>query len=174
MDIALTDNAETVHDKLMLLGADLVVRTCRDIVAGEVHPIPQSQLTVDGPLRPAPKIFKETCRIEWGSHSLKSAYDFIRGLSPYPGAWTTLVDYDGNESVVKVFETQMVESSETVLESDLEPGLFPIETDGRTYLGITVPGGVLRILSLQLAGKRRMSVDEFLRGVHLDKYQGWR
>jgi methionyl-tRNA formyltransferase len=88
--IADTDNVEVVHDKLMVLGGDLVIETVEAILAGTVKAIPQETLfQSDEELRPAPKIFKETCRIDW-SKGVKRVYDFIRGLSPYPAAWTEL------------------------------------------------------------------------------------
>ena len=84
------DDVEAVHDRLMLLGAELVLKTVDDVERGVVNPIPQSLLTVDGPLRPAPKIFKETCQIRWAELTPREVYNFVRGLSPYPAAWTTL------------------------------------------------------------------------------------
>ena len=85
-----TDNVEDVHDKLMVLGGNLVLETVDNIIADNVRPIPQEQFASERPLRPAPKIFKETCKIDW-TCGVKRSYDFIRGLSPYPAAWTTLV-----------------------------------------------------------------------------------
>lgn len=160
--IHLEDDVEAVHDRLMYLGADLVLQTVRDIEAGNVQPIPQSELTTDAPLRPAPKIFKETCQIDWAKHTLKSAYDFVRGLSPYPAAWTTLVSPDGKESVLKVYKTEMEQAE--------SPADGSLESDGRTYLRVALPGGYLRITSLQLAGKKRMDVQDFLRGTRLEGY----
>ena len=89
--IADTDNVEVVHDKLMMLGGRLVVETVDAILAGTVKPIPQEEMAVVGELRPAPKIFKETCRIDW-NQPVKRIYDFIRGLSPSPAAWTELIN----------------------------------------------------------------------------------
>lgn len=137
-----TDNAGDVHDRLMTVGADLVLQTVRDIEAGHVDTIAQDELTTAlggsvAELRPAPKIFKETCEIRWSGHTVKSAYDFIRGLSPYPGAWTTLRTADGRDSQLKVFSSEK-------------------ETDG------------LRLVDIQLAGKRRMKLDDFLRGAHIE------
>ena len=88
--IADTDNVEVVHDKLMMLGGKLVLETVDAILNGTVKPIPQEEMAVVGELRPAPKIFKETCRIDW-NQSVKKIYDFIRGLSPYPAAWSELI-----------------------------------------------------------------------------------
>ena len=88
--IADTDNVEVVHDKLMILGGKLVLETVDAILNDTVKPIAQEDMAVVGELRPAPKIFKETCRIDWNS-PVKKVYDFIRGLSPYPAAWSELV-----------------------------------------------------------------------------------
>ncbi len=147
-----TDNAENVHDRLMRLGARLVLKTVRDIQHGSVKPIPQSLLAVDGPLRPAPKIYKETCEIRFAEHTVASAYNFVRGLSPYPAAWTTL---DGKQ--LKIF--QAAKSDEPC---DVSPG--EMDTDCRTFLRVACTDGWLDILSLQLEGKRRMPVADFLRG----------
>ena len=98
--IADTDNVGIVHDKLMLLGGRLVVETVDAILAGTVKSIPQEEMAVVGELRPAPKIFKDTCRIDW-NRPVKRIYDFIRGLSPYPAAWTELVQPGGESVVVK-------------------------------------------------------------------------
>lgn len=157
--IADTDNVEVVHDKLMLLGGKLVVETVDAILKGTVHPIPQEQMAVVGELRPAPKIFKETCRIDW-NQPVKKVYDFIRGLSPHPAAWSELVNPEGESVVVKIFE------SEKIVESHpLATGT--IVTDGKKQIKVAVPDGFLTILSLQLPGKKRLKTDELLRGFHL-------
>ena len=92
-----TDNVGVVYDKLMMLGGDLVLETVDAILAGTIKPIPQDELIQpETELRPAPKIFKETCRIDWNT-GVKRVYDFVRGLSPYPAAWTELVMPDGKE-----------------------------------------------------------------------------
>ncbi len=152
-----TDNAEDVHDKLMYLGSDLVVETVDNILADRVHPIPQEELVSDEPLRPAPKIFKETCRIDW-SLGVKRTYDFIRGLSPYPAAWTELL-VNGKKSVLKVYATtkEFTTPSESV---------GTVLTDGKTYLKVALTDGYLHLQTLQLAGRKRMEVADFLRGFH--------
>ncbi len=152
-----TDNAEDVHDKLMLLGADLVKETVDDILNDNVCPIPQSELTTDEPLRHAPKIFKETCRIDWTS-DVKKTYDFIRGLSPYPAAWTIL-RHAGKDLTLKVYAT-----AKEFVAHDLRPGT--LVTDGRTYLKVAQPDGFQLLQTVQLSGKRRMPVEDFLRGFH--------
>lgn len=154
-----TDNVEDVHDKLMYLGSDLVVETVDNILAGTVTPIPQSELQTDEPLRPAPKIFKETCRIDW-IQGVKRTYDFVRGLSPYPAAWTELT-YNGKTSVLKVYATskdfcEVTEPIGTVL------------TDGKTYFKVAQVDGYQHLLTIQLAGKKRMQIADFLRGFHAE------
>ena len=146
----------------MLLGTDLVAETVDDILAERVTPIPQSELATDEPLRPAPKIFKETCHIDW-SRGLKPTYDFIRGLSPYPAAWTELVA-DGKRTVLKIYGARKEEAEHT-----LPTGT--VETDGKTYLKVALPGGYLHLLTLQLAGKRRMDVAPFLGGLRAGSLQ---
>ncbi|GAE23435.1 methionyl-tRNA formyltransferase [Bacteroides pyogenes] len=159
VSIADTDNVEVVHDKLMMLGGKLVVETVDDILNDRVKPMPQEEMAVAGELRPAPKIFKETCRIDW-NRSVKKIYDFVRGLSPYPGAWTELISPEGETVVLKIFE-----SEKNVEEHRLVPGT--IVTDGKKTIKIAVPDGFLSILSLQLPGKKRLKTDELLRGFRL-------
>ena len=152
-----TDNAEIIHDKLMYLGASLVTKTVDDIINDSIQPIAQEDLIHNtGELIPAPKIFKETCQIDWNKE-VKPVYDFIRGLSPYPAAWTILKTLQGTEINLKIFE------SEKYFEShNLQPGV--IRTDGKNYLDIAVKSGFIRLLSIQQAGKKRMSTVDFLRG----------
>lgn len=154
-----TDNVEDVHDKLMHLGSDLVVETVDNILSGTVTPIPQSELQTDEPLRPAPKIFKETCRIDW-TQGVKRTYDFVRGLSPYPAAWTELT-YNGKTSVLKVYTTskEFCEVSEPI---------GTVVTDGKTYLKVAQADGYQHLLTIQLAGKKRMQTADFLRGFHAE------
>ena len=142
--ISENDCAEDVHDKLMMQGAELVIKTVRLIESGEAKAIDQSQFMTDEPLRPAPKIFKETCQIRWEEHTLKSAYDFIRGLSPYPAAWTNVIA-NGKETEMKVFKASM------------KPG--PLQ--------VSFPDGPLSLDEVQLAGKKRMPVADLLNGTKL-------
>lgn len=152
-----TDNVGIVYDKLMMLGGDLVLETVDAILAGTIKPIPQDELIQpETELRPAPKIFKETCRIDWNT-GVKRVYDFVRGLSPYPAAWTELVMPDGTHQVVKIYETE-----KKIVSHSLPVG--QIDTDGKTCFRIAVPDGFVHLLSLQLAGKKRMGVGDFLRG----------
>ena len=157
--IADTDDVGVVHDKLMLLGGRLVTETVDAILADSVKSIPQEEMEVVGELRPAPKIFKDTCRIDW-NQSVKRIYDFIRGLSPYPAAWTELVQPDGQSWVLKIFESEKIEEDHT-----WTPGT--VQTDGKTYLRVAVQGGFVGIRALQLPGKKRLKTDELLRGFRL-------
>lgn len=154
-----TDNAEDVHDKLMTLGAKLVTETVDNIIADRVRPIPQDQITTTEPIRHAPKIFKDDCRIPWTA-GVKRCYDFIRGLSPYPAAWTELVDENGKRTVLKVYATEK-EWAESVMEP-----LGQVVCDGKNIFKIALADGYLRLTTLQIAGKKRMDVDDFLRGFH--------
>lgn len=157
LPIADTDDVGIVHDKLMAMGADLVVETVDLILEDKTEAVPQEQFYREGEeLRPAPKIFKETCRIDW-QQSTKAVYDFIRGLSPYPAAWTELVAPDGKCMVLKVYQT----------EKRLATHTFPvgsIHSDGKSYVDVATADGYIRLLSVQLAGKKRMPIHDFLNG----------
>ena len=155
--IADTDDVGTVHDKLMLLGGKLVTETVDAIINGTVKSIPQEEMAVVGELRPAPKIFKDTCRID-GDNTVVKIYNHIRGLSPYPTAWTELHQPDSEEPLpVKIFQTEKIEKSHTY-----KPG--SILTDGKTYLHVAATDGFINIKSLQLPGKKRLQTEELLRG----------
>lgn len=149
-----------VHDRLMMLGGSVVCDTVDAILDGTAQATPQELMLPDEELRPAPKIFKDTCRIAWGRTS-KQVYDFIRGLSPYPAAWTTLIAPDGTEQVVKVYEAVIIEKPLSLCP------IGTISTDSKTYIHVYTSDGALSIRTLQLAGKKRMSVDDFLRGFRL-------
>lgn len=157
--IADEDNVEVIHDKLMNLGGRLVTETVDAILAGTVKPVPQEELInlSEEELRPAPKIFKDTCRIDW-TKGVKAVYDFVRGLSPYPAAWTELVSANGTSQVLKIFQTEKNFFSH-------EEEIGTVSTDGKTYLRVALTDGYLNIKSLQLAGKKRMPVADFLRGL---------
>ena len=161
--IADTDNVEIVYDKLMMLGGDLVLETVDAILNGTVKSIPQEEMFAsEAELRPAPKIFKETCRIDWNK-GVKGVYDHVRGLSPYPAAWTELCVPEGSRQVLKIYETE-----KQFMEHTLPVGM--VDTDGKTYFRIAVKDGYVNLLSIQLAGKKRMSVGDFLRGYrHVEK-----
>ena len=154
------DNVEVVHDRLMVMGAYMVLETVDAIIAGTVKPIPQEQmLTSDQQPTPAPKIFKDTCRIDW-SRPAEALYNHIRGLSPYPAAWTTLENEEGKEATtVKVYATGEPEP----FADGESPRPGAIKADRKT-LRVACGDGWLEIFSLQQSGKKRMDTDAFLRG----------
>lgn len=148
-----SDNAGTIHDKLMMLGADMVSSTVSKILKGTLLTSPQPE----GDFISAPKIFKDDCKIDWSKRAI-DIHNLIRGLSPYPAAFTSFVDKNGNEILVKVFESKVVDNL-----SNLEVGELKI-MDKNLFVGTSE--GQISILSLQPAGKRRMGVDAFLLGYH--------
>ena len=153
------DNVEIIHDRLMTMGADMVLETVDAIIAGTVKPIPQDQMLTAGQQpTPAPKIFKDTCRIDW-SRPAEELYNHIRGLSPYPAAWTVFTDEAGAETTVKLFATG--EPEPFAVGERPAPG--SIKADRKT-LRIACSDGWLEVLSLQQSGKKRMDTDAFLRG----------
>lgn len=145
------DTAGTLHDKLMQIGADLIVKTVKAIEEDNYTEVPQP---LDAELKAAPKIFKDFCEINWNQDN-QTVYNHIRGLSPYPAAFTTL-----NGKMLKIFK--VVKENNTPSKA---PGEY--ETDGKTYLKFATENGYINLLELQLEGKKRMLVDEFLRGVRL-------
>ncbi|MGL6177915.1 MAG: methionyl-tRNA formyltransferase [Tannerellaceae bacterium] len=155
-----SDNAGIVHDKLMELGARLVVETVDAILDGSVESVEQSNFYSDeSVLKTAPKIFKETCLLDWGL-SPKQVYDFVRGLSPYPAAWTELLYPDGKIVSTKVFEVAYRNEQH-------ELALGAIVTDSKNYVDVAVNGGFVSLIEIQQAGKKRMGVKDFLRGFPL-------
>lgn len=158
--ISETDNVGVIHDKLMMLGGDLVIETVDHIIEGNIEPIAQEAIKVNGDLRPAPKIFKETCHINWNNPT-RQVYNLIRGLSPYPAAWSELIAPSGEKTVIKIYESK--EADEKVPIN--KPGT--IQTDGKHYLRVATTDGYIDILQLQMPGKKRMSIADFLRGHHI-------
>ncbi|MFN8237491.1 MAG: methionyl-tRNA formyltransferase [Chitinophagales bacterium] len=158
------DNAGTVHDKLMMVGAQLVLKTVQAIAANSFETISQfSHPASIAPLKHAPKLFKETCQIHWNKNTTE-IHNLIRGLSPYPAAFTFL---DGK--VLKIYKSKISAVSNHEMENNI--GVFryvlndiSLLTDKRTFLSFKCNDGYLDILELQLEGKKKMKVDEFLRG----------
>ena len=154
-------DVEYVYDGLMRLGAEICLDTLEVIVAADGHPtsIPQEECAE---LKAAPKIFKETCQIDWNQPA-KRIYDFVRGLSPYPGAWTVLKDEKGVETVLKVFHT-------TKTDKQVNGRVGALMAD-RKHLYIACADAWLQVDVLQLAGKKRMDAQAFLNGMKdIEKY----
>jgi methionyl-tRNA formyltransferase len=145
------ETAGTLHDKLMIVGAQLLIKTVKAIEDNNYTEQPQIQSEV---LQHAPKIFKEFCEINW-NRPAQEIYNLIRGLSPYPTAFTRLQD-----KTLKVFKAQLIPG-----ETNVAPGSH--ETDGKTYLQFAAQDGWLRLTDIQYEGKKRMQTDEFLRGMRL-------
>ncbi len=138
-----------VYEKLMKVGAELVLKTVEAIAKDEIHPLPQDELKA---IHHAPKIFKETCEIDWNKSAIE-IHNLVRGLSPYPAAWTVL-----DRKNCKIYKTQVL--SEKL--NGKEIGEF--ETDGKSYLKFQTADGVLEVLELQIEGKKRMNTADLLRG----------
>ena len=147
--ISPVDNVGSLYDRLMVKGAKLVVKTVQAIANDDYTLSPQDE-TIER--KEAPKIFKETCQVNWNKPAVE-VYNFIRGLSPYPAAWTTL-----NGKTLKVFASKILEKTST-------PG--ELESDNKSYIRFGCSEGLIDILELQLEGKKRMPVSEFLKGYKL-------
>lgn len=160
IEIGENENAGEVHDRLMTLGAETVVDTVNSIINGSLTTRPQP----DGEFIAAPKIFKETCRIDW-NRSSKALHDFIRGLAPYPAAWTRMIEKTGKPSDVKIFSTSIRNIPEDLI---LSPGEAVVK--GKHLYAGTAEGAI-EILSLQPAGKRPMPADAFILGYHPSRFE---
>ncbi len=144
------DTAGTVHDKMKEIGADLLLETVKGLASGSIVEKPQP-LAGNEKLKPAPKIFTETCQIDF-SKDVETVYDHVRGLSPYPTAYTFL-----DQKQLKIYRA--AKNTESPVSA---PGEF--ETDGRNFLKVACRNGYLQLLELQMEGKKRMTVEDFLRG----------
>ena len=152
------ENAGSLHDKMMKTGAALLVRTVRAIAEGDPPKIDQASLIGDHEeIRMAPKIFTDDCRVDWDRETDK-VYNHIRGLSPYPAAWTILRLPSGEEKILKIFSAE-----KEILPVNEKPGTLLF--DDENALEVTCQDGLIRLTSIQLEGKKKMDTPEFLRGV---------
>jgi methionyl-tRNA formyltransferase len=142
------DNVGTLYERLMARGSGLVLKTVQAITDGNYPSVPQP---TDVEIKHAPKIFKETCRIDW-NQSATDVRNFVRGLSPYPAAWCVLGDKN-----FKVYSVSLVTKNR-----DAQPGAY--DTDQKTYLHVRTADGWVALEELQPEGKRSMKIDEFFRG----------
>jgi len=154
VEIHQTDTAGDLHDKLMAVGAKLLVKTVKAVETGDYVEKPQDELSTDTEPKHAPKLFKEDCLVDF-SQPVEKVYNRIRGLSPFPTAYTTL-----NDKLFKIFK-----ADKQVAEAGIQPGGFL--TDQKTFLKFACPDGFISVTDVQLEGKKRMSIGEFLRGVKL-------
>ncbi len=143
------DNAGSLHDKMKDIGAALILETVKKLAEGHIEEHPQDDAETNE-LKSAPKIFSETCRINW-QMDCQSVHNLIRGLSPYPGAFTMI-----NEKRLKIFESVVIHDKNSI------PGTW--STDEETYLRFGCTNGYIEVKDLQLEGKRRMTIGDFLRG----------
>ncbi len=148
--IAEDDTAEVVHERMKEIGAQLLVKTVKGLAEGNLQEIPQQPANIQA-LKHAPKIFTETCQVDF-SKTVDEVFNLVRGLSPYPAAFTFL-----NSKKLKIYSVQKLET-----EPKVKPG--EMETDGKTYLQYACKDGYVSIKDLQLEGKKRMNVGDFLRG----------
>lgn len=155
IDISETETAGELHDKMKEAGAALLLRTVKELCTNNLREIPQEKAaeTAAIPLKHAPKIFTETCQVNWNKNA-GEVYDLIRGLSPYPAAFTKL-----HSKFLKIYK-----ADKKITPVAVEPGNY--ETDGKTYLRFACKNGYMYIKELQLEGKKRMPVEDFLRGYH--------
>jgi methionyl-tRNA formyltransferase len=156
------ENAGDLHDRLMRVGARVVTNTVKEMIAGSFKPMPQSHFMKPGDvIKPAPKIFPRNSLIDWKLNPC-AIHNLVRGLSPSPCAKSAFTK-DGESVLFKIYETHP-----EICETGLSSGT--IETDGKHYLKIACTGGFINILSLQTAGKKRMTTVEFLRGFKVKEY----
>ena len=154
------ETAGELHDELMVLGNKLVVETIKKVEQGTVEPLPQEQLAESQALKPAPKISKEFCNIDWSQDRL-TIYNHIRGLSPYPAAHTQLISEMGERIEMKVFSSEM-----EACHPDMPVG--SVVTDNKKFLKIAIKDGFIHLTQVQQAGKKAMPIADFLRGTRLD------
>lgn len=155
-------NAGELHDTLMKLGNKVIVETIKMIEEGRVNALSQKAVIEQEniELKPAPKIFKEDCYIDW-SRPAKDIYNFVRGLSPYPAAHAKIQNPNGEILDLKIFETEIASKSA----ENSEP--YMLKTDGKTFLEVVLSDFCIRIIEIQQAGKRQMPIAEFLRGTRI-------
>ncbi len=151
------DTAGELHDKLMVVGAKLVVETAHSLFAGTIRPIDQSKFISANELKPAPKLFKDSTRICW-SDSAQVVHNFIRGLSPYPAAWTEVIGSDDKVTSAKILRAKVADTNDSI-----EP-VGSTKTDGKSYLRVKCGSGHIDILQIQLSGKKALPIDDFLKG----------
>src|SRR3990167_7304819 len=149
MQIDDSEDAGSLHDKLKIEGAKLILKTVEEIRKGTIKTYPQ--LMSEG-IKKAPKIFRDVCELNW-ELPVKKVYDKIRGLSPYPGAWSKL-----NGKILKIFESSYVSDSSSTTHTG------EIITDQKTFIKIKCADGFLTLKEIQMEGKARMNTQEFLRG----------
>lgn len=151
IEIKDNETAGSLHDKMKDIGAELLLQTIDELANGNSKEVTQKAISATSQLQPAPKIFSETCEINWNK-SVEETYNFIRGLSPYPAAFTFL-----NGKKLKIFDSEIEANNQKN-----EPGKY--FTDKKTFLKFAAKNGFIYVKELQLEGKKRMAIEDFLRG----------
>ena len=154
------ETAGELHDELMLLGNKVVVETIKKIESGQVTALAQEELIEGQVLKPAPKITKEFCNIDW-NQDCQTVYNHIRGLSPYPAAHTQLVSENGEAIDLKVFSSEIERCQHGL-------PIGSVVTDNKKHLRIALSDGYIRLTNIQQSGKKSMPIDDFLRGTQLN------
>ena len=161
MSIHPDETAGELHDRMKIAGADLVLKTVEAIATGNLKTIEQRKLIDPSiPLKTAPKIFREDCHIDW-TNSTDNVHNKIRGLSPYPAAFTYFTSPAGESFLVKIYR-----ATKSVTNNQFPPAKFI--TDGKSELAVTTANGLLHIREIQQAGKKVMNIEEFLRGFRVN------
>ena len=155
MSINEDETAGELHDRMVEEGKILVEETIIAIASGNIHTIEQ-QADAEN-LKPAPKIFRSDCKIDWLQSGIQ-IHNFVRGLSPYPAAHTIIEDENGKQEAIKVLKGKFEPGN------DSKKDLFSLLTDNRTFLKVALTDGFYQLLEIQLAGKKAMEVKEFIRG----------
>ena len=165
VDILPDETAGKLHDKLMNIGGRLIVKTVETIINGDIRSISQNQLFEDiTEIKAAHKIFKQDCEINW-CQSTESIYNFIRGLSPYPAAWSKMVNINSKKQIsLKIFK-----SEKTIEKQTLAAGT--IISDNKSFIKIATKDGLINITNLQLQGKKRMATKELLNGFDISDFE---
>ena len=158
------ETAGELHDELMLLGNKVVVETIKKIENGDVHALPQESLSENQLLKPAPKISKEFCNVDW-SLDCQTVYNHIRGLSPYPAAHTQLQSESGEVIDLKIYTSEIESCTPNVAQGS-------VVTDNKKFLKIALSDGFMHLTEVQQAGKKAMPIEDFLRGTQLNG--GWK
>jgi methionyl-tRNA formyltransferase len=154
------ETAGELHDELMLLGNKVVVETIKKIESGQVSALAQEELIEGQVLKPAPKITKEFCNIDW-NQDCQTVYNHIRGLSPYPAAHTQLVSENGEAIDLKVFSSEIERCQHRL-------PIGSVVTDNKKHLKIALSDGYISLTNIQQSGKKAMPIDDFLRGTQLN------
>jgi len=163
IEIKENKTAGELHDELMTEGAVLMLETINEIFSNNTKPIAQLDILKGRKAKLAPKIFKDDCKINWNT-DISQIHNFIRGLSPYPAAWTEIVDNNNSILTMKILKAEKL-----IGNNNNEP--LKLLSDNKTYIKISVNGGFINIKELQLQGKKKMDIKSFLNGFDISNFK---